>query len=602
MNQEYSINKGYTRSQKSNMSTVQLVWQIILYRPLLFFLSCIAWTIIHASPLIPGLITREFFNTLSGDAQIGAGIWGLVALVVVTALLRSVSIIIGFRLDILFRFSISGLIRRNLLDHILNRPGAQSISTSSGEVINNFKDDGETIENAVDWILDIVGTTAFALGAILILMSINFEITLFVFTPLVAVVALAHKASNRVQKYRRASREATAEVTGTLGEIFGAVQAVQVAAAEEHVIKHFKKLNNTRPKLMLKDSLFTQLLDSIFFNTVNLGTGLILLLCAQSMKAGSFTVGDFSLFVYYLTFVADFTHFFGYFIAQFQQAKVAFERLRTILQGAPDKVLVSHHKLYLDGKLPKPKYSPKTDGDMLKSLDVENLTYIYPESGGGAKNVSFSINKGSFTVITGRIGSGKTTVVRALLGLLSKNSGTICWNGNTIDNPGDFLIPPRVSYTPQIPHLFSDTVRNNLLLGLSEDDVDLGTAVNSGVLEQDIVTLEKGLDTVVGPRGVKLSGGQVQRVAAARMFVRDTDLLVFDDISSALDVETENLLWDRIFKKSKATCIVVSNRRAALKQADNIIVLKDGCVEAQGKLEELLKDCDEMQQIWGISS
>jgi ATP-binding cassette subfamily B protein len=185
---------------------------------------------------------------------------------------------------------------------------------------------------------------------------------------------------------------------------------------------------------------------------------------------------------------------------------------------------------------------------------------------------------------------------------LSKNSGTICWNGNTIDNPGDFLIPPRVSYTPQIPHLFSDTVRNNLLLGLSEDDVDLGTAVNSGVLEQDIVTLEKGLDTVVGPRGVKLSGGQVQRVAAARMFVRDTDLLVFDDISSALDVETENLLWDRIFKKSKATCIVVSNRRAALKQADNIIVLKDGCIEAQGKLEELLKDCDEMQQIWGISS
>lgn len=599
MNQEYSINKSYHLRQRENMSTVQLVWQIILYRPWLFFISCIAWAIIHASPLIPGLITREFFNTLSGNAQVDTGIWGLVVLVVVTALVRSITIIIGFRLDILFRFSLSGLIRRNLLEHILNRPGAQSITTSSGEVINNFKDDGETIENAVDWILDIVGTMTFALGAVLILMSINFKITLFVFTPLAVVVALAHKASSRVQKYRRASREATAEVTGTLGEIFGSVQAVQVAAAEEHVIQHFKKLNKTRHRLMLKDSLFTQLLDSIFFNTVNLGTGLILLLCAQSMQRGSFTVGDFSLFVYYLTFVADFTHFFGYFLAQFQQAKVAFERLRAILCGAPDSILVSHNKLHLNGKLPEPKYSQKTSKDVLNILDARNLTYIYPESGGGISNVSFKVNKGSFTVITGRIGSGKTTLLRTLLGLLPKTSGTIYWNGNPIHNPGEFLIPPRVSYTPQIPHLFSDTVRNNLLLGLSEEDVDLQTAIKSGVLEQDIETLENGLDTIVGPRGIKLSGGQVQRVAAARMFVRNTDLLVFDDISSALDVETENVLWNRIFEKSKATCIVVSNRKAALKQADNIIVLKDGYIVAQGKLEELLQSNDEMQQIWG---
>jgi ATP-binding cassette subfamily B protein len=146
--------------------------------------------------------------------------------------------------------------------------------------------------------------------------------------------------------------------------------------------------------------------------------------------------------------------------------------------------------------------------------------------------------------------------------------------------------------------LFSDTVRNNLLLGLPEEEVDLQAAINSGVLEQDIEILENGLETIVGERGVKLSGGQVQRVAAARMFARNADLLVFDDISSALDVETENTLWNRIFEKSNATCIVVSNRRTALQNADNIIVLRDGYIEAQGKLDELLESCDEMQQIW----
>lgn len=599
MNQEYSTNKGYVKKQRKNLSALQLVWQIILYRPWLFLSNCTAWILIHASPLIPGLITREFFNTLSGNAKINTGIWGLVALVVIVSLIRSLNIIVGFRLDILFRFSISGMIRRNLLEYILNLPGAQSISTSPGEVINNFKDDAETIENAVDWILDVIGTTSFALGAVVILLSINTKITLFVFTPLAAVVALAHLASSRIQKYRRASRRATAEVTGTIGEIFASVQAVQVAAAEDHIIEHFKKLNKTRHKLMLKDSLFTQLLDSIFYNTVSLGTGLILLLCAQSMKSGSFTVGDFSLFVYYLTFVADFTQFFGYFLAQFQQAKVAFERLKVLLCGAPDKILVCHGKLHLSGELPGPDFPFKTPDDTLDCLDVKDLTYIYPKSDRGIKSVSFRVDKGSFTVITGRIGSGKSTLLRTLLGLLSKDSGTISWNGKIINNPGEFLIPPRASYTPQIPHLFSDTVRNNLLMGLTEEEVDLQKAINSGVLELDLEALENGLDTVIGPRGVKLSGGQIQRVAAARMFVRNAELLVFDDISSALDVETENTLWNRIFEKSNAACIVVSNRRTALLHADNIIVLKDGYVAAQGELEDLLINCDEMQQIWG---
>ncbi|MGQ7887681.1 ABC transporter ATP-binding protein [Paenibacillus sp. WC2504] len=617
------------------MTTFQYLWRLIMYRPGRYFINAIAWTIIYLAPIVPGLITKQFFDSLTGNSMLGYGVWGLIALLIAAALGRICLIIIGFITDVHFRFRMGMLLRRNLLEHVLKQPGAQAIPVSPGEAISHFRDDVDQSEEAVSWSVDVFGLTCFAIVSAYILIRIDAQMTMLVFLPIVLVITAAQLATVRLQKYRAASREATSKVTGEISEMFGNVQAIQVAGAEDRVIERFRSFGDNRRKAMLKDRLMTELLDSVFSNSVNLGTGLILLLAGTKMRAGTFTVGDFALFVYYLTFVTQFITNVGKFITYFKQMSVSLERLTFLLQGASAKVLTMVNSLHLkpsraersgdggkqsegeafEGKrsvrqseaatLGSESGGKQSDNAVLESgaelqrLDVNGLSYAYADTGRGISDIHFSLRRGSFTVVTGAIGSGKTTLVRSLLGLLPKGKGTIAWNGVPVEDPGTFFTPPRSAYTAQVPRLYSDTLRNNILLGQAEQSDSLQQALHAAVLEYDVAQLPGGLDTVIGPRGVKLSGGQAQRTAAARMLVRDAELYVFDDLSSALDVETEQKLWERMFqRRSDATCLVVSHRKTALTRADHIIVMKEGRIEAEGTSEELLQRSTTFRELW----
>ena len=588
-------------SRNDIMTTIQSTIRLIRYRPWLFLLTSLCWGCFHALPLAAGLLTREIFNELGGKGEVGFDVWTLLALVVGVSLAR-VSIMIGgvWTWSTLF-FTLGSLMRRNMLAWLVDGPGTRRVPASPGESVSRFRDDVDEVMEFVEGWTDFTGFAITAVVAIIIMFMIAPTITFVVLVPLAGMLFFGHKMGGYIRKYRKANREATGRITSFIGEVFGAVQAVKVASAEDRVLRHFGQLNDNREKVAVKDALFSEIFRSVNANMINIGTGLVLILAAEGMRGGSFSLGDFALFVFFLQRLTWSMFFFGDMIAQYRRTGVSIDRMNELMVDAPDGWLTHHAPLDKPSEAEtagRRRSGMRALPGRLESLVVRDLTYVHPTSGKGIAGVDLEIGRSEFVVITGRIGAGKTTLIRVLLGLLPRDRGKILWNGIQVDDPATEMTPPLAAYTPQAPRLFSDSLRDNILMGRPTPGTELDDAIGLAVMDPDLAELEMGLETGVGPRGVKLSGGQVQRSAAARMLVREPELLVFDDLSSALDVETEHRLWAGLFERRDSACLVASHRHAALRRADRIYVMKEGEVIDAGRLDELLERCDEMRNLW----
>ena len=230
------------------LATWRYLLEMVRYRPWLYLLHATLWGTMNLSVLLVGLIARAFFDTLTGQAHVSVGTTGLIVLLVVIAAGQFALWFIAGYVEINMRFTMSGLVRRNLLRHILNWPGARALPFSIGETISRFRDDAYQAEDGVDWSDEIVVQGLFAVVAFVVLLQINARMTLVAIVPLVLVTIAVRRAGNLLGRYREASSQATSQVTGAIGDILAAVQTVQAAGAEERIVTRFRRLKRAAPQ------------------------------------------------------------------------------------------------------------------------------------------------------------------------------------------------------------------------------------------------------------------------------------------------------------------------------------------------------------------
>ncbi|MFI7695016.1 ABC transporter ATP-binding protein [Nonomuraea sp. NPDC049655] len=604
----------------------------------LYALQILLWLPVHVLPLGGGLVLRQLFDQISGHspATLRQSLW-LCAAFAGVELVRGIVLVFAWSYGSYWWDAAATLLRANVLGSVLTARGpvAARLPRSPGESLARLRDDVAELVELADESVPLAGGVLFGGVALAVMVSIDPVVTVTLVVPMLAIGVLSRLMGRVIRRRHQRARELGAGVTAFVGELFGGVLTLKTAGAERAALDRLRTLNARRRDAAVGSRLATDLLEAATGTTVELGVGVVLLLAAGAMRRGEFTVGDLALFTSYVGWLTALPRTIGSILYRLPRADVSAERLTALLaphQDTPD--LTRDHPLHLrpapgpEGpppsphlsptspppsgrsplrrapRLPAPPMEPPSGGEgpptaptTLEVLEVRGLSVVHP-GGRGVHDVDLTLRRGTFTVVTGAVGAGKTTLVRAVLGLLPLDTGAITWNGRPVPDPGAFLVPGRAAYASQIPRLFSETLRENLLLGLPAGDADLARALELAAFEDDLAAMPDGLETVVGPRGVRLSGGQVQRATAARALVRAPDLLVVDDVSSALDVGTENLLWERVARYGPATLLVVSSRRAALERADQVVVLDRGRVAGRGPLGELLRMCPEMRRLW----
>ncbi len=555
----------------------RLAWRISQHKAKSWWIAMLLFIVFFSFPILTGLVVSAGFEALAEEATGRAIIFSV--LLVVAEIGRILSIYWGVIWFIRSWEMMQSLMRANMLHAqvVSGGPTAGRPTGSAGEAVSLFRDDPEDVADFVDSWLDVAGGISFTIMALTLLGSIDRVATAVLVVPMLLVVVLVKTLDERIKRYRSQDRQATMAFTGALGDILAAATTVKLNDARSSSVHHLRTLAERRRTTGVNDRVLDEGLQTVTNGFSDVALGVVLIVSAAALGSGTLTPAELTLFVVLVGYLGFLPRMIGRMMARKKQSTVAFDNMRELVADGNAAQIASPRHLPLDHADPQPEAPAVLERQPLERLSVSGLSVSFPPLNGGTavsvvEDLSFELERGSFTVITGPIGSGKTSLLRGLLGLAHRATvtGDVRWNGVRIEDRGAFFAPPQAAFLPQVPSLISDSLSDNVLLGSPSDTLDW--ALELSAVAADVAEMPEGVETMVGPRGMRLSGGQRQRVATARALARRPELLVLDDLSSALDAETEQMLW-RNLAEAGITVLAVSHRKLAFDLADQVINL-----------------------------
>ena len=526
---------------------------------------------------IPRIIKRavdglESGNTGNSQLLYLGGLIILIALFVVFLRFTWRYLIIGFsRL-------IERDIRNRIFSHILKMDGPFFEKRTTGDLMAHSSNDLSAVQMACG-----MGMVAAVDALVMLVAAIGFMIAIHPLLTFLALLPMPLLAiSTTVLSGKLHKRFSTVQSQFSLLTEFSRSTLVSIGLIKSYTMErfqtdHFDKLGKKYVKANLRVAMIQGLISPVATLVGNLGMLVVLFFGGKLVIESKITLGDFVAFIVYLYMLIWPVMAIGWVTNLVQRGATSLGRIYELISSS---ALVQN-----------PEKGPDSDASY-PGFSLKNLTFFYPSATLPAlKEISLEFGPGIHG-ITGRTGSGKSTLCKLLTRLYPTKGGQLFFAGHDANHFPLSQIRSQVGYVSQEPILYSATIAENISLGHPEASMEeIRKAAQNAAIHRDILSFEKGYQTLIGERGVKLSGGQRQRLALARALLCDRQVLLIDDGLSAVDVETEQEVFDGLkhYFKNK-TVIIISNRTKLLSMTDRIIVLAEGQVENIGSHKKLLAE------------
>ena len=471
-------------------------------------------------------------------------------------------------------------LRNDLFAHLQKLPPAFYHKQRTGDLMSRLINDISAVRVMLGpGILNFVNAPLYYVYAVALMLSMDVRMTLAALAPFPLLMYVARKFRGRILKTSLEVQQQMSGLSSHVQENLSGMHVVKAYAQEDFQTQQFTGLNKDYEVKSMEMAKMRGIVNPVMQGINGLTVLIVIWYGGVRVLRGDLLVADIVAFIAYLNVLAWPTAAFGWMLSLVERGRAAMRRLEEILDSKPEIV---------------DDAARAGTGALRQGIEFRDVSFAYDRerNGHGAlEGVDFKLGVGRSVGLVGRVGAGKSTLAQLLPRLFDVSSGAILMDGRDIRELSLGDLRKRIGYVPQEPFLFSTSLKGNLTFGRDDCSAEeLARAVQIAKLDRDLQIFPQGLDTVVGERGVTLSGGNKQRATLARALITDPPVLILDDCLSSVDAQTEaEILHElRAILKEK-TCLIISHRISAVKDADEILVLDEGKIIERGSHDELAR-------------